>query len=115
VAVTFPHSRSDRFGRTITSSAVVGSPAVQLAVLPEGLDQDWHPAPRRQLVAVLSGALEVGTPDGQVRRFGPGDLFLADDVGTRGHTTRAIDGPVHVLFAPMPEGAETLWEPWSAE
>lgn len=108
--VTFPHARTDRFGHTIVSSAVVASPTVQLAVLPEGLDQDWHPAPRRQLVAVLSGELEVGTPDGEVRRFGPGDLFLADDMGTRGHTTRTLDGPVHALFAPMPDGAEMLWK-----
>ena len=109
--VNFPYSRTDRFGHTIVSTAIAASPAVQLAALPAGLDQGWHPAPRRQLVAVLSGRLEVGTPDGQVRTFGPGDLFLADDVGTRGHTTRALDGPVQVLFAPLPEDGTTWWEP----
>jgi hypothetical protein len=107
--VLYPHERADAFGHTLALSATVASPTVQFAVLPDGLDQAWHPAPRRQLVAVLSGVVEVGTPDGETRRFGTGDVFLADDVGTRGHTTKTIDGPAHVLFAPVPEG--DLWAP----
>jgi hypothetical protein len=108
VDVTFPHERADAFGHTIRSSDRFSSPAVQFAVLPAGLDQDWHPAPRRQIVAVLTGELEVGTPDGATRRFGPGELFLADDVDTAGHTTRTIGGPVHVMFAPLPDGV-VVW------
>ena len=52
--------------------------------LPEGLDQTWHPASRRQIVVVLSGLLEVTT----------------------------TDGPVEVLFAPMP--AEVDLNDWLA-
>jgi hypothetical protein len=106
--VPHPHERADAFGHTILSSAAFTSPRVQFARLPAGLDQDWHPAPQRQLVAVLTGRLEVGTPDGARRMFGPGDVFLADDVGTRGHVTRTVDGPVQVMFAPVPDGAE-IW------
>src|SRR5215213_8511569 len=90
VEIVHPHERLDAFGHTITMSPTFSSPLVQFAVLPEGLDQDLHPAPRRQLVAVLSGRLEVGTPGGETRGFGAGEVFLADDVGSRGHTTRSV-------------------------
>ena len=63
-------------------------------------------------MVVLSGLLEVTTTDGVSRRFGAGQRFLADDMGGRGHLTRSIDGPVEVLFAPMP--AEVDLNDWLA-
>jgi len=55
-----------------------------------GLFIDWHPAPRRQWVITLSGVGEIGLGDGTVRRFGPGDAMLADDLTGKGHTTRVV-------------------------
>ncbi len=55
-----------------------------------GTVQDWHPAPRRQYVITLSGQGEIEIGDGTVRRFGPGDIMLADDTTGRGHITRAV-------------------------
>jgi len=46
--------------------------------LPAGTFMDWHPAPRRQYVILLSGQLEIGFKDGAVRRLGPGDATLAE-------------------------------------
>ena len=60
--------------------------------------QDWHHAPRRQLVAVLSGIIEIEVGDGSTARFGPGDTFVADDLAGRGHLTRDIEGPVRLLY-----------------
>jgi quercetin dioxygenase-like cupin family protein len=100
--IDLPHARHDPQGHLIRSSNRYASPSVQFVELPEGLDQDWHCAPRRQIVIVLSGTLEVTTSDGTARRFGPGQGFLADDMGGKGHLTRAVDGAVQVLFAPMP-------------
>jgi hypothetical protein len=108
VEIAYPRQREDAFGHTISASDTFTSPSVQLIVLPAGLDQSWHPAPRRQFVTVLSGVVEVGTPDGATRRFGAGQVFLADDADTEGHTTRTIDGPAHALVTPLPEGA-TVW------
>ena len=39
---------------------------------PAGQFLDWHPAPRRQLVIILSGQLEIGLGDGSKHVFGPG-------------------------------------------
>jgi len=52
--------------------------------------QDWHPAPRRQYVITLSGQGEIELGDGTKRRFGPGDVMLADDTTGRGHITRVV-------------------------
>jgi hypothetical protein len=33
-------------------------------------------------------------------------MFLADDVGSRGHRTRTIGGPARVLFVHLPPEAD---------
>ena len=58
-----------------------------------GYDYDWHIAPRRQYIFVLSGAMEIGSGDGTMRRFGPGDVVLADDLTGTGDITRSVGVP----------------------
>lgn len=48
----------------------------------------WHTAPRRQWCITLSGSVEIGLGDGTKRTFGPGDVFLAEDVTGQGHTAK---------------------------
>ena len=55
-----------------------------------GVMQDWHPAPQRQFVIILSGQLEIGFEDGSTRVFGPGDARLVEDTTGKGHTTVAV-------------------------
>ena len=45
----------------------------------------WHNAPRRQWCITLSGTVDIGIGDGTVKTFGPGDVFLAEDVTGQGH------------------------------
>jgi len=66
---------------------------------PPGHVQDWHPAPRRQYVITLSGQGEIETGDGTKRRFGPGDVMLADDTTGRGHMTRVVGDKPRVYVA----------------
>jgi hypothetical protein len=56
------------------------------------LDQQWHNAPGRQFVITLRGQGEIVVGDGTSRRFGPGDVMLAEDVTGRGHITRGVGG-----------------------
>lgn len=51
----------------------------------------WHTAPRPQWCITLSGSVEIGVSDGTVKTFGPGDVFLAEDVTGEGHTAKAKD------------------------
>ena len=68
---------------------------------PVGRDIDWHPAPRRQFVIILSGRLEIGLGDGTKQVFGAGDARLVEDTTGKGHTTRVV-GNEPVVTATIP-------------
>lgn len=71
---------------------------------------DFHPAPRRQFVITISGVAELECGDGTRRRFGPGDVLLADDLTGQGHITREIQGPRRMIFVPLPRDLDlTAW------
>lgn len=108
--VPFVHRHTDADGFVLTSSNRYPT-QVTISELPEGLSQSWHNAPRRQIVVVLSGTVEVTTTDGSSRRFGPGQLFLADDTTGQGHLTRTVDGPARIFVAPVP--AELDIDTWT--
>jgi quercetin dioxygenase-like cupin family protein len=68
---------------------------------PPGSVRNWHPAPRRQYVITLSGQGEIEIGAGAKRRFGPGDVMLADDTTGRGHITRVV-GDMPRLYVAIP-------------
>lgn len=80
-----------------------GLPTTQISfrIWPKGEFLDWHPAPRRQFVIILSGQLEIGCGDGTTQVFGPGDARLVEDTTGKGHTTRVI-GHEPCLTATVP-------------
>jgi len=104
IDIPIEHGQRDADGNTLHFSNSYPSPNVRFAELPDGMVQSWHHAPARQIVVVLSGELEVGTTDGQTRRWHAGEAFLADDLTGKGHTTKTIGGSARVLFAPLPDG-----------
>ena len=63
---------------------------VRFSAREPGVLQDWHPAPQRQFVFILSGRLEIGFEDGSKKVFGPGDARLVEDTTGKGHTTIAL-------------------------
>ncbi len=91
-------------GYTLMCSEAFTSDCACFVSLPIELDQDWHQAPTRQFVQVISGTVEVTTTDGEVRRWSSGDQFIAADTSGRGHKTRVIDGPAVAIFIPLPDG-----------
>ena len=80
-----------------------GLPTTQISfrIWPKGEFLDWHPAPRRQFVIILSGQLEIGCGDGTKQVFGPGDARLVEDTTGKGHTTRVV-GNEPCLTATVP-------------
>jgi quercetin dioxygenase-like cupin family protein len=60
--------------------------------LPAGWYGDLHPAPRRQQMTLISGALEVRTSDGEVRQFSPGESVLVEDTTGKGHASKSVNG-----------------------
>ena len=74
---------------------------ISFRLWPRGEFLDWHPAPRRQFVIILSGRLEIGLGDGSKHVFGAGDARLVEDTTGQGHTTRVV-GDEPCLTATIP-------------
>ncbi len=68
----------------------MGADEIHFATRQPGVLNDWHPAPQRQFVVILSGRLEIGFEDGSKKEFGPGDARLVEDTTGKGHTTMAL-------------------------
>jgi len=63
----------------------------------------WHHAPGRYAVITLSGAVDIEIGDGTVRRFGAGDILVAEDLTGQGHGTREVGPEARVsIFVPLP-------------
>jgi hypothetical protein len=67
-----------------------------------GYELNWHCAPRRQLIVLLDGEIEVEVTSGESRRFRGGAVLLMEDTTGTGHRTRTVSpGARRSLFIPM--------------
>jgi hypothetical protein len=55
-------------------------------------DLDWHPAPRRQYIINLEGAVAITASDGESRVIGAGEVLLVEDTTSKGHLSKAVAG-----------------------
>jgi hypothetical protein len=73
-------------------SAAMPGGSVMLRSSPRGYKMDFHPSVSPQWTVILSGALEIGLPDGTSRVFRAGDILYATDTTPSGVT---FDPKVH--------------------
>ena len=95
-------------GQAGSASQVLSKPmetkAIQFRQNASAYQLDWHPAPRRQFVINLTGEVEITASDGEVRRFGPGTIMLAEDTTGKGHLSKATSDEERLsLFVYLPE------------
>ena len=82
---------------------------------PEGHVQDFHNAPRRQLIFLTSGILEIEASDGRRVVCRPGDLIFAEDMQGKGHITRSLRDKRGFVHVTMPEDFDvSRWPPVEA-
>jgi hypothetical protein len=74
----------------ISISEIFDSKNMFVISSPSGWHGDWHPAPQKQFLFILSGELEVEASDGEMRRFGPGAAILVEDTFGKGHISRIV-------------------------
>lgn len=103
LVVPLDHEVTDAFDNPLRFSLTFPSAAVRIFEAPVGMFQGWHNAPTRQICIMLEGIWEIGTTDGEKRRWGPGEAFLPDTVEGQGHTSEVIEGPVRMVFIPLPD------------
>ena len=82
-----------------TLSAQIGTGPVRLNQGPAKSMSDFHNAPRRQYVAILSGQMEIEIGDGTKRVLDPGDVLVAEDLTGKGHITRGVGEQPRVSLA----------------
>jgi hypothetical protein len=63
---------------------------VRFGIRQPNVAQDWHAAPARQFVFILSGHLQITYVDGTKRVFGAGEARLMDNITGKGHQTMAL-------------------------
>jgi hypothetical protein len=61
----------------------------------------WHPAPRRQYVISLGGAVDITASDGETRHIAAGEIVLVEDTTGKGHTKSSGSTPRYTLFVPI--------------
>ena len=55
-------------------------------------DLDWHPAPRRQYIINLDGAVQITASDGESRVIKAGEVILFEALAGWGHLSKWIGG-----------------------
>jgi len=97
--VEVEYAESTRAGRL--SKKIPATGIIFREVQPD-YDLDWHPAPRRQYIINLDGAVEITASDGEKRVIGPGEVFLVEDTHGKGHLSKAVAGKMrHSIFVPI--------------
>lgn len=97
--IDIPLTDQGQIGRL---STLIPATGVILRETGADYDYDWHNAPRRQFIIMLEGTVEIEVCAGTTRRFGPGDILLAEDTTGRGHRSRTVNQQVRrSIFIPL--------------
>jgi quercetin dioxygenase-like cupin family protein len=76
---------------SVPENHMIGAKAIRFEESPPHSALDWHDAPQRQYVVVLTGTIEFTTRDGQTFVLHPGEVLMAADTAGTGHKWRLID------------------------
>ena len=96
-------SRTNPDPEALVSLPLRGATGATFLYLKRAAVENWHRAPRRMYLIPVQGMSEVTAGDGEVRRFGLGQIVLMDDVTGKGHITRAVGKVDHIaLTIPVP-------------
>ena len=97
------HPRFESRGDRSESAELIPGSGITIRRFEASRSNPWHHAPGRAAVFTLSGAVDIEIGDGTVRRLGPGDILIAEDLTGQGHVTREIGPDPRVsIFVPLP-------------
>ena len=92
------------------ASPVFEAESIFFRETPQGHVQDYHNAPRRQLIFITSGILELETSQGQRFIIRPGDILFTEDFTGKGHITRSLRDVRGFFHVVVPDSFEvTSW------
>jgi mannose-6-phosphate isomerase-like protein (cupin superfamily) len=77
--------------------------AVFFREIPPGWVYSWHNVVCREYVIMIEGEAEIEVGSGEKRKFGRGDILLAEDLTGHGHRTRVLGKKVwRQVFVTLP-------------
>lgn len=80
-------------------SEITDAARMHFVSFPSGWDSDFHPTPRRQYFAMLSGTFFGTTSDGSTITLEAGDVLLMEDTTGKGHRAKVLgDSDVHAIM-----------------
>jgi hypothetical protein len=62
---------------------------------------DWHATTRRQYVVNLDAPHQVTASDGETRTIGRGEIYLVEDLHSKGHRSQGLGQFRHSLMIPI--------------
>ena len=68
-------------------SESVPTTALVLRANPPDYHYDWHCAPRKQFILMLTGEISIAVGTGETRTFSAGEVLFVEDTHGRGHKT----------------------------
>lgn len=97
----------DLEGANGLSTDIIETPGITFREYEPGYFLDFHTAPRRQYSITLTGEIEIGTPDGAIKRYGPGTVLLAEDLTGTGHSTHVVsEEPRLAVIIPLSDESD---------
>lgn len=91
-------------GNPLVMTEVFPATAISFRWTPGTYEFDFHPAPRRRLIILLEGRLEITVGDGSARQFSVGDVVEVADTTGKGHISKSADGnPFRSAFINLDE------------
>jgi quercetin dioxygenase-like cupin family protein len=99
----------DKEGAQGQATVPVGAKSISFRTGKPRYELSWHCAPRRQMIIMLGGTMEIEVGDGTAVRAAKGDCVLAEDLTGQGHITRVV-GEEERFYAviPLEENPEEL-------
>jgi len=107
---------SDTEGAYGHATDMLKSQGIVFRSSPAGYELGWHTAPRRQLMILLKGRVEIEVSGNHQNngmkklQCGPGDVVLAEDSTGQGHITRVV-GEEDRFYAIVPLADDALVRP----
>ena len=74
------HPKFEPMGDQSESAELIPGSGIVIRRFESTRSNPWHHAPGRYAVFTLSGAVDIEIGDGTVRRLGPGDILIAEDL-----------------------------------
>jgi hypothetical protein len=108
---TFEMNAKGEAGWSIKFLMEAPAESTYISAAPPGHFIDWHLAKKPQFFIAMQGIFETGLEDGSKHRLMPGELLLAEDKISKGHTSRVVSKEWAIQFCCVLKDSGAVYRP----